>query len=96
MADDANEFAGTMLFGADGAVYLVPDDALSEYRVDDKNAERFRDARAELVDEVTGFGMPGSSPILEFPLAIGGTFGRRISNQGEVVIYHEGTAIKDK
>lgn len=89
MADDdiATEFEGTMIYGADGAVYVVPDDALSAYRLDDAAAEKFRGKRAELAGEVTGFG--GASGPLDFPLALRGTFGRRNFYQGPVILHVE-------
>lgn len=47
---------GMLLQGADGAVYFIPQERMSEFRVADEESAGVRDALAEIDDdEVSGF-----------------------------------------
>lgn len=56
---------GTLLQGSDGAVYFIPADRMSEFRVADEEATGVREALGELdsEDEVSGFSFDQIRPL---------------------------------
>jgi hypothetical protein len=77
-------YQATLIYGADGDVYMIPEEQLAAFRVSDAAATRLTEARVNLAEEiradrenfpeVSGFSV--SDP-LEFPIILSGQFGRR-------------------
>ena len=82
MADDSkqptDETSGTMICGADGAVYFIPDSDLTAFRISDENE---RAVQKDLDRVVAVRGLADAGPI-DFPISIHGPIGRRPSGVG--------------
>jgi hypothetical protein len=73
-----DEYSGTMICGADGAVYFIPDAELEAYRISDTNE---REVQQDVDRLMAVRGLQGEGEI-DFPITIHGPIGRRPSGVG--------------
>jgi hypothetical protein len=82
---------GTLIYGADGAVYFVPDEDLAAFRVEESVAEPIRGDLSELA-AIREFGDLGDEA--DLPLSIHGAIGRRPQGLSNTILHVDPVAFR--
>lgn len=92
---EATEYVeGTMFQGADGSVYVISDEDLAAFRLNERDAEKMKQSYEQL-QEVTGFGLNPGAAQPDFQLMAKGPFARRMGEWCVEPVLHAYNMVRD-